>query len=241
MKPNIHYKQNVSIRQDVQYHLKDLIKKHKLKRILEVGGGANPLFPFEFINKNRIEYTILDISSDELAKAPNVFLKVQADITADKLDLPGGYDLIFSRMLAEHVQNGEIFHRNVFKLLVENGRAFHCFPTLYAPPFLVNYLLPEILSDKLLQLVQSGREKEGKLGKFPAYYSWCRGPIPSQITRFECLGYHVEEYIGFFGHEHYYAKLPPMRKLHLVFVKWLLKHPIPLLTSHAYVTLIKSI
>lgn len=221
-------------------YIEDLIKKTGAKRILEVGGGANPTFPLEFVQQHGLEYTVLDISAGELAKAPDGYVKVCADITSEQLNLPGGYDLIFSKMLAEHVKSGETFHRNVYKLLSDNGSAFHFFPTLYAPPFVLNRLLPERLAEKLLNILQSGREKEGHYAKFPAYYSWCRGPMPSQIKRFESLGYGVSEYIGFFGHDGYYTKMPAVLRVHQIFSNWLVRHPVAALCSFAFVSLKKD-
>lgn len=221
-------------------YLEQLILKKCMRRVLEVGGGANPTFSLDFVAQYGLEYTVLDISADELAKAPQGYLKVLADITSPMLELPGGYDLVFSKMLAEHVQSGETFHRNIYGLLASGGVAFHFFPTLYAPPFVVNRFLPERLSEGVLHLVQSGRDKEGHNAKFPAYYSWCRGPMPSQIRRFESLGYQVDEYIGFFGHDGYYLRLPLLAKVHRAFSSWLVRHPVPLLTSFAYVTLVKD-
>lgn len=220
-------------------YLESLIHNNRIRRVLEVGGGANPTFPLDFVVRHGLEYTVLDISADELAKAPQGYLKVQADITSPTLVLPGGYDLVFSKMLAEHVKCGETFHRNVHRLLVPGGMAFHFFPTLYAPPFVVNRLLPERLAEKVLHLFQSGRSKEGRHAKFPAYYSWCRGPMSSQIKRFESLGYRLEEYIGFFGHDGYYGKFPRIMKVHRFVSNWLVRHPVPWLTSFAYVTLRK--
>jgi hypothetical protein len=221
-------------------YIKEMIIKNDAKRVLEVGGGANPTFSLEFVKQHNLEYTVLDISLDELAKAPDGYVKVCADITSTYLELPGGYDLVFSKMLAEHVKSGEVFHRNVYSLLSAKGRAFHFFPTLYAPPFVVNRLLPERLSWKLLNLFQSGRHKEGYLPKFPAYYSWCRGPVPSQIKRFESIGYQISEYIGFFGNVGYYQKLPFISKGNYTISKWLVEHPIPVLCSFAYVQLQKD-
>lgn len=221
-------------------YIENLIKKTGAKRILEVGGGANPTFPLEFVRQHSLEYTVLDISAVELAKAPDGYVKVCADITSEQLDLPGGYDLIFSKMLAEHVKSGETFHKNVHNLLADKGSAFHFFPTLYAPPFVVNRLLPERLADKLLNILQSGREKEGHYAKFPAYYSWCRGPMPSQIKRFESLGYGVSEYIGFFGHDGYYTKMPAVLRVHQIFSNWLVRHPVAALCSFAFVLLKKD-
>ena len=88
-------------------------------------------------------------------------------------------------MLAEHVSDAEQFHRNVFKILADNWQAVHFFPTLYTLPFLVNYLAPEYLAEKLLN-VFAPRDKYQN-AKFPAYYRWCRGPIRGQIQKISDL------------------------------------------------------
>jgi 2-polyprenyl-3-methyl-5-hydroxy-6-metoxy-1,4-benzoquinol methylase len=211
------------------------------RTVLEVGGGANPLFDKSFIDAHGLAYTLLDISATELAKAPDCYHKVVADICASSINIEGRFDFIFSRMLAEHVPNGAAFHRNTFKLLSPGGRAFHFFPTLWAPPFVVNRLLPERLAETLLHAIQAGRERSGKVAKFPALYSWCRGPTAAQVRRFESLGYEVVSYVGFFGHGAYYLKFPLLLRWHSAFTRWLVAHPQPWLTSFAQVTLKKPI
>lgn len=209
------------------------------KDICEVGGGANPSLRRSFVLEHDLNYVILDISDQELAKAPASYRKITADIADPELNVEPEYDLVFSRMLAEHVRDGHTFHRNVRKLLKVNGIAIHFFPTLYAPPFVINRLLPERLAEALLHLVQSGRASEGYHGKFPAYYSWCRGPSRGQIKRLENLGYEIEEYLGFFGHSAYYDKMKFLKRLHDGLCRWLVRHPVTHLTSFAWLVLRK--
>jgi SAM-dependent methyltransferase len=216
--------------------VRGLIEANNLKRVCDVGGGANPVLPSDYLDAKGIDYTILDISADELAKAPPGYRRVQADICARDLADLGGFDLIFTKMLAEHVVDGQVFHQNVLRLLSRGGIAFHFFPTLYAPPFVANRLLPERLTHTLLDIF-SPRDKV-KQGKFPAYYSWCRGPTSSQIERLEALGYEILEYRGFYGHS-YYKKLPPLHAACNAATEFLLKHPLPQLTTFAYLTMRK--
>ena len=68
---------------------------------------------------------------------------------------------------------------------------------------------------------------------------WCRGPVPSQIARFEAIGYRIECYAGFFGHRGYYKKFPPLLRLHDTLCKWLIAHPIPSITSFVHLTLVR--
>lgn len=239
-----HIRYDTSKRAWVGYgdYVQNTIIKTRARRVLELGGGANPALPLEFVEDNAIEYTVLDISAVELAKAPDGYKKICSDIGSTRMEFEGNdgsYDLVFSKMLAEHVKNGEQMHRNVFRLLAPGGRAVHYFPTLYAPPFVLNRIIPEALADRLLQWLEPGREKEGNKGKFPAYYSWCRGPTKRQLQRFRSLGYGVEEYVGFFGHNAYYQRIPVVRSLHRRLSEWLVTHPMPGLTSSVYVILTK--
>lgn len=229
-----------NIWEEYNTYLEELASQPGVKRICDIGGGANPALSMDFIERNRLEYVVLDISPEELAKAPNEYSKVQADITSPGLNIDGGYDLVFSKFVAEHVRSGRDFHNNVRGLLSEDGIAFHFFPTLYAPPFVINRLVPEWLSEFILLTIQPGRTKEGKHSKFPAYYSWCRGPVSNQIRKFESLGYRVEEYTGFFGHWFYYEKVKLLKKLHNWISSVLVKYPVPWLTSFAYVVMVKE-
>lgn len=225
---------------DVKSTIEKTITQRGAKRILEVGAGANPLFPEEFLREHNLVYTAMDISATELAKAPDCYEKIVADICSPQHSIDGQFDFIFSRMLAEHVKDGSAFHRNVYRMLAPGGSAFHFFPTMWAPPFVLNRLLPERIAEAILHFFQFGRESEGRLGKFPAYYSWCRGPMPSQIERLTSVGYSIESYVGFFGHRGYYVKFPALLKIHDSIVSWLMAHPKPWLTSFAYLTLAKS-
>ncbi|MCA9194752.1 MAG: class I SAM-dependent methyltransferase [Planctomycetales bacterium] len=216
-------------------------------RICEIGGGANPAIPIEVVEAYDMDYTIVDVSETELAKAPSGYRKICADITEPDHPVTGPYDLVFSFWCAEHVYSGQNFHSSIFRMLADGGRAMHLFPTLYSPPFVFNYLVPDSLSEKLLLWLQPHREADGDHGKFPAHYSWCVGPTKRQIERLEHIGYTVEEYASFFGHSGKYAfgaayldRVPALRWLHERVTEALVRHPNPYLTTYAYVVLGKG-
>lgn len=216
--------------------VEDLVATSGARRICEVGAGARPSLPLEFVESRALDYVILDVSKDELAKAPRGYSKIQADIRSPKLELDGLYDLVLSRMVAEHIDEPETFHANVHNVLAPGGRAFHFFPTLYALPFVVNRILPSVMSLAVLKLLRPQRARNR--AKFRVYYAWCRGPTAKQVARFETLGYIVEAYIGFFGHN-YYAKVKPLQSVADASARVLVRHPVSLLTSFAYVILRK--
>ena len=215
------------------------ILENGLLNICELGGGANPMLEKKFIEANGLTYTVIDISQSELDKAPDYYNKVCADIAGDEPITENTYDIVFSKMLAEHVRYGEKFHRNNYGLLKPGGYAVHFFPTMYAFPFFINRYMPERLASWVLNRLQPNRSPEGKNAKFPAFYSWCRGPSKKQINRFEGIGFNIDHYFGFFGHDGYYKKIPLLLNIHNKFCDALLRKPMPLLTSFAWVKLKK--
>ena len=82
-----------------------LVTERGVRRICDLGGGANPSLSLDFVKKHQLDYTVLDISRDELRKVPDGYGKIQADATSRSLDVPRDYELVFSRMLAEHVKD----------------------------------------------------------------------------------------------------------------------------------------
>ncbi len=221
------------------YRVHELARLPQIKKVCEIGGGANPFLKIDFVQEQGLQYTIMDISAEELKKAPDGYHKLEVDITSYSLRLTEKYDLVFSHQLAEHVKDGTNFHKNIMHLLNDNGYAFHFFPTLYAPPFILNRILPTDIAYSLVLWHDPSRRKEGNVSKFPAYYHLCKGPTKMQIKMFENMGFSVEEYMGFFGHD-YYESYKPLKQLSNLAADFLLKHPIPQLTSYAYVLLSKQ-
>jgi hypothetical protein len=221
--------------------LQQIAAMPQVKRVCEIGGGANPMFSLDFAQENNLDYTVLDISAEELSKAPDGYSKILGDISSMDFQSDEKYDLVFSKFLAEHVRSGLHFHTNLYSILNSGGYSLHYFPTLYNFPFIANRILPEWISERILLKVQPERTKEGSYGKFPAYYSWCYGPTKSSIRRFEEIGFEIEEYIGFFGHGFYRNKKALFFLEHFEKMKsnFLVDHPIPLLTQFAHILLKK--
>lgn len=213
-----------------------MLSSGNFRRICDIGGGRNPLLPLQTVNNLGMEYTLLDISADELSKAPEGYRKCVEDISAPTISVEGQFDFVFSKMLAEHVSDGERFHRNVFQMLAPGGVAFHYFPTLFTLPFFFNKIFPETLASALLNAVRP--RDRNRQGKFPARYSWCYGPTPSQLERLENIGYEIQEYTGLYGHG-YYQHIPVLRNIHAMWMDRLVRHPNPYFTSFAFVLLRK--
>jgi hypothetical protein len=216
--------------------VQDLVQQYGVRKICDVGGGANPVLPLNFVNDNQLDCTVLDISSAELEKAPAGYKKLVQDIETENSVPTEQFELVITKMMAEHLKNGRLFHKNIFSMLKPGGVAVHYFPTLYTLPFLVNKLMPEWLSSLLLDVFLP-RDRY-QLGKFRAYYSWCYGPTPSMLRMLIEIGYEIVQYRGFFGNI-YYSRIPILRNLHKTYSQYLLNHPTPYLTSFAQVILRK--
>ena len=202
----------------------------------ELGGGANPTLSLPERVNLPIELTVVDVSREELAKAPAGVKTICADLCAEEPPVTAGFDVVFSRMLCEHVRSGRLFHRNCRAALRSGGYAVHFFPTVTAFPFLVNRALPEALGRRVVEGILPSRRRGGRHAKFPAYYHWCWGPTRQQLARYRSVGFDVVSYDVGVGH-HYYDKIPGMRALERAKTRLVLGHPSPWLSAYAIVVL----
>ena len=205
-------------------------------RVCDVGGGARPMLHLPQVERYGLHYVVTDVSSEQLERAADGYRREQADIldaaAVQRLARTHGpFDAVFSRWTAEHVRDGERFHRHVFELLRPGGTAVHMFPTLYALPFLVNRVLPPALSSGVLFRACPARH-----AKFRPYYSWCRGPTRAQLARLRSVGFSIERYTGYFGHA-FYRRIKPLAAAERAFTGVMVEHPLPALTSFALVVL----
>lgn len=216
-------------------YFESFFRQHEPKTVLEIGSGANPTLTPEYVHEHGLSYITSDVDAKELEKADPAFQRRVLDLSVqvENPDLLGKFDCILSRMVNEHISDGEQYHRNIYNMLKPGGISAHCFSTLWNLPLAANRLLPEVVSEFLLQLY-SPRNKHQN-GKFKAYYSWSRGPSRNMIDRFEGLGFEVLQYTGYFGHN-YYRTIPFLHRLEMRKAEALLKYPIPMLC--AYSTLI---
>ncbi|HYI61144.1 MAG TPA: methyltransferase domain-containing protein [Acidimicrobiales bacterium] len=229
--PVVTYHPHVALWEGLDGLLTDLITRSGAVDIAELGGGANPSIDVVTAAGRADTFTVVDISPAELDKSGVEVRTVQADLAQPGLDLGGSFDLVFSRMLAEHVPSGRAFHENCFASLRPGGLAVHFSPVVSSLPFLANRLLPDGLSDKIVLSIWPERSGEGQHGKFPAPYSWCAGPTERHLARFRSVGFEPVAFFVGFGHG-YYEKVPPLRLAERAKTRFLLRHPKPGLASY---------
>jgi hypothetical protein len=86
--------------------------------IVEIGGGANPSLSNEDVVA--FKYVVVDISVSEINKAKGEhFERICTDITLDTKGIK--CDLLFSKMVLEHIADPLKFHEACYNMLNAGG------------------------------------------------------------------------------------------------------------------------
>ena len=163
--------------------------------VLDVGGGKRPSIPLELKQRLNLRVTGLDISGEELARAPAGSYEhtIVGDVAQVALE-PQGYDLIFSSALMEHVTDVPGAIRNLASAVRPGGRMAHFVPCGSAPFAMLNRVLGNDQAKRLLYGIRPvTRATQG----FPAYYHHCQPSEFGELIRGERL--QVEELIPFYS------------------------------------------
>lgn len=212
------------------------IKEKKRPRVLEIGGGANPIISKEFVKKYNVDLTVVDIASEELEKSRDDYFKsIILDLTLQSLN--DKFDLICSKMVLEHLSDPAALHSNVLTMLEPDARVIHFFATKYGLPSIMNLFLPERISEFIVYKLQ--KRNANKNGKFIAYYKDCFGPTVKSSRKFRSYGYQIIDYYGFLGHD-YLSKMKVLRNLEELWNMLVMRFNSPMLTSNAIIILKKK-
>ncbi len=202
------------------------------KTVLEIGAGRNPLLTPTVIAENNIDYYANDVNAAELAIGSSGGNHAVFDISGDvPPEFVGKFDFVYSRMVLEHVPDGRRYYENVRDLLAENGYAVTYNPTLFSPPFVMNWLLPESLSSRILHRFFPNRGDSG-MPKFPATYQWCHA-THAHARKIQSLGFNHVEIIPFY-HHYYFEGIPVLKQLDWAFNRACQSLDIRLFASYAF-------
>lgn len=213
-----------------------------LRRICEIGGGRDPLFTQAQAADAGIEFIVNDIDAGELALTPPGLKTAHFDIAGDLTEpdaVRGSYDMMVSRMVFEHIDGVEQAWRNIHALLAPGGVALAFFPTLWAPVFALNHILPENASRAIVHALFPARRDGGGDPKFPALYDWCRGSpalLTPMLNRAGFGDVHVQR---FWGHG-YFDRMPGLKQLDHAFNALAARIGWNLVTTYAYVVVRKE-
>jgi SAM-dependent methyltransferase len=209
-----------------------LVEQFQLQDAMEIGGGRSPSFDQETIQQHFGSYSVNDIAQSELDRSPDYVAKQCFDVAAKNDNLPEeSYDLLFSKMVFEHIPDAEQAYRNIHTLLRPGGIAVNFMPTLFCPPFVINLLLPERLGKKILEFFFPTRNDDGH-PKFPAYYDWCFS-TEKRRQRIQALGFSEVEIVPFYHHG-YFEKIPGLKQVDGLFSSLAEKRDWRFFTSYAY-------
>ena len=180
--------------------LEHIIENTSAKRVLEIGAGRYPFFSTEDVDRMEVDLTISDVDPNELEQADQRFARMVLNVS-DQLytsEHLGSFDLIFSKMVFEHVKDGQLGWQNVCKLLAPGGIGFAFVPTLYSPPFVLNRMLPDYVSSVMVRALDPRRNSD-ETPKFPAYYSHCRASEKSLRPMLIGAGFSEVCVVPFYG------------------------------------------
>lgn len=218
-----------------------LSQEYGLTRHFEVGGGRDPLFAPDEARALGLSVTLNDISADELARAPAEFPKVCCDVAAPdtmRHVASGAYDFAYSRMVMEHVRDARQLWRNQYDMLAPGGAALAFIPTLYAPAFAANRLVPERLSSAIVHRLFPDRHDEGDNPKFPAFYDLCRGDDRKVAPVLQEIGFRDVMVLPFYGYS-YFWKVPLLKQVDAAFTRIVRARDWRTFTSFAYILAVK--
>jgi SAM-dependent methyltransferase len=220
----------------------DLARHFGLSELCEIGGGRDPLFTPGRLITEGLSLTVNDIDQLELDFAPRGLKTARFDIAGD-LSEPdarrASYDLMFSRMVFEHVDGVEQAWANCHRLLKPGGVALAFIPTLWAPVFTVNHLIPERLSRRIVHALYPARRDGGGDPKFPALYDQCYSAsrrIAPMLARAGFADTHIQP---FWGHG-YFERLPVLRDADALFNRIAARIDWRLMTTYAYIVARKA-
>jgi len=219
-----------------------LARQFGLRRLCEIGGGRDPLFSAGEASRHGLDLVVNDIDAGELALTPPGLRTARFDIAGDLGEpdaRPGSYDLMISRMVFEHVEDVARAWSNVHTLLAPGGVALAFFPTLWAPVFALNHVLPERASRAIVHALYPARRAGGDDPKFPALYDWCRGSAARLTPMLERAGFRDVHVQPFWGHR-YFARMPGLRQLDHGFNALAARIGWDFVTTHAYVVVRKD-
>jgi len=207
---------------------------------MEIGGGRFPLFNLAEIAPYDVEYIINDVSPSELARAPSEVRKVCFDIASTNiLDIDGltdTIDLIFSKMVFEHVSDSLQDYRNIYKILAQDGICLNFHPVLFSLPFLINYLAPTGPAERLLRKL-SPKRNHNEEPKFPARYDCCRVSKCLRNT-LQSIGFRQVWQLPFWFHE-YFVQFPGLQQCDWMMNKIAERGNWTVLASYCYTIVVK--
>ena len=113
------------------------------------------------------------------------------------------------------------------------------FPTLWAPVFALNHVLPEKVSHAIVHALFPARRDGGGDPKFPALYDWCRGDPALLEPMLKRAGFAETHVQRFWGHG-YFDRMPGLKQVDHAFNALAARIGWNFVTTYAYVVVRKG-
>lgn len=173
--------------------------------ILDLGGGRSSRL-IQVVEKERLSSVVaIDVSHQELAINEAIKKKCVVDLT-EGLPFPdNSISMMTSRSVLEHLDDVEAFLKHSYRVLKPEGMCVHFFPSRNAPFALVNRVLPNAVTKRLMHSIYE--ESKGVCG-FPTHYDLCS--FLAYRKKSEELGFQLDAYYCSYHQSHYYSFFLPV-------------------------------
>ena len=185
---------------------KQLVKAEVSKGMVvyDVGSGKRPFFKPSEIQELSLTVIGLDISQDELSKAPTD--SYTQTVVADIQQMPNlpKSDFIVCLAVLEHVKNAKLGLIGINNLLKSNGKAVIFFPNRNSGFALLNRIIPHSIKLKILAATYPELKQ---ISGFPAYYDRCTDKEFKRLCYEMGLTVRTSKYFTDHGYFRFFAPL----------------------------------
>lgn len=172
--------------------------------VLDVGAGYQLPDSLKHQRKAEVKLIGMDILPSSLKKNTDLDAAIVADACKRWPFDDNSIDLVISRSVMEHLYDNKAFTNEMYRCLKPGGKCVHVLPGKNAPFSLLNRLLPNKVTKKLVEWAFP--ERKGELG-FVAYYHYCSYPSLKRLL--ETQGFNIEyKRLRYYQSAYYVAVFP---------------------------------
>jgi SAM-dependent methyltransferase len=168
-----------------KFEVAALVNRQLGQVVLDIGGGKEcPFLPF--VEEPRRQLIVaIDYSAEELHANLGLDRRIVADAAAPTFPFrDSSADLIVSRSVVEHLHDNRMFFENCARVLRPGGVLVHTFPCKFAPFALLNQILPNRVTRRLIAAFHPQWQQDCG---FLAFYDRCYFSAVQRLL--ECTGF----------------------------------------------------
>lgn len=197
-------RQKLAYAYSLQEIYRDVVGSHVRQGQVIIDVGAGKSCPFKSFTDDSQTLIGMDIAPEEIALNRDIQVRLVCDVCDSIPIQDAAADMIVSRSVVEHLPNVRRFAEESFRVLRPGGMFIHTMPSRFAPFAVLNQLIPNRISKKLLATFQE--ENKGICG-FPAVYDHCWASSMKKLLQER--GFEIEEIkVGYFQSDYFSFFLP---------------------------------